>query len=444
MESLHRISKSDLERFLETPEELLRESEEIQIAVATFSETPRSLLEVLTNSDCSTVVEVARLHVNWVDEERGDFREAVSEVLLDKDLGENDRLAVELMRFAPVAPEFLSEWVPFRCLIQGLKNEYMPLRYRLKLLERLSEKGEIEGRLKVAESSETPVSILEQLARDSDETICQTVATNPSLPFNSLLELARNSSARVKLNIAYKSSYGNTPATPRELLEILAEDESEQVRAKVAEHPDTPVDILVRLANDSSRDVKSKLTANLNTPVEVLTRLGLEENLVNQRNPNTPRIALAQAVRNMKSKALADFLKHPVQGSQMPSSTLAQLATNTNSSVRYRVACHPNTTATVLRQLARDSYIATIRAVASNHNTFPETLEVLSTNPDFTTRHSVVNNPNVPPRVLAQIVMSSCVSGNQPNQTVDMLKSAFPGNNNDVCSLNVDNIVKYT
>ncbi len=32
---------------------------------------------------------------------------------------------------APVAPDFLSEWVPVSRLIEGLHNEYMPLRYRL-------------------------------------------------------------------------------------------------------------------------------------------------------------------------------------------------------------------------------------------------------------------------------------------------------------------------
>lgn len=191
MESLHRVSTSDLERFLETPEELLRESEEIQIAVATFSETPRSFLEVLMNSDCSTVVEVARLHVNWVDEGRGDFREVVSQVLRDKDLGENDRLAVELMKFAPVAPEFLSEWVPFRCLIQGLKNEYMSLRYRLKLLERLSNKGELEARLQVAEYRETPVSILEFLAGDIDLAVRLAVEYNDKCP-SDVVELVKS------------------------------------------------------------------------------------------------------------------------------------------------------------------------------------------------------------------------------------------------------------
>ena len=184
MQSLHRVSTSDLERFLDAPEELLGESKEMQIAIATFSETPRSLLEILVNSDYSEVVEVARLHVNWVGEERGDFREVVSEVLLDKDLGENDRLAVELMKFSPVPPEFLSEWVPVDKLIQGLKNQYMPLRYRLKLLERLSNKGELEARLQVAEYRETPVSILEFLAGDIDLAVRLAVEYNDNCPLN--------------------------------------------------------------------------------------------------------------------------------------------------------------------------------------------------------------------------------------------------------------------
>ncbi|MBV6628004.1 MAG: hypothetical protein KI793_34650 [Rivularia sp. (in: Bacteria)] len=114
--------QQDLQRFLDAPEELLGESEEVQMAIAAFSETPRSLLQVLVNSEYSEVVEASRLHVNWVDEERGDYREAVSEVLRNKDLGENDRLAVELMKFAPVPPDLLSEWVPVNKLIQGLKN----------------------------------------------------------------------------------------------------------------------------------------------------------------------------------------------------------------------------------------------------------------------------------------------------------------------------------
>ncbi|MDZ8030393.1 hypothetical protein [Nostoc sp. DedSLP04] len=298
-------------------------------------------------------------------------------------------------------------------------------------LAQVVQKGDQKAKLIAARSNKTPIQILEQLAKDPDETVRQAVSQNSNLPLNRLLELARDSSVIIRQTLAYKSSHNKT-STAIQLLEILAQDESEQVRAKVAEHPDSSVEILTRLANDTSREVKAKLTANPNTPVTILTRLGLEENLVNQRNPNTPGIVLAQAVKNMSSKNLADFIKHPVKGSQMPAETLSQLASHTDSSVRYRVASHPNTPATVLRQLARDSYVATVRAVASNANTFPETLEVLANHPDFTTRLEVVRNPNTPPRALAEIVLSSQNSGNMPNQTVDMLKSAFPGNHNDV------------
>ncbi|MEO0843145.1 MAG: hypothetical protein AAF063_30185, partial [Cyanobacteria bacterium J06643_5] len=67
-------------------------------------ETPRSLLGVLINSDYSSVVEVVRLHVNFAGEITGDYQETVAETLENLDLGQNDRLAVELMQFAPVAP----------------------------------------------------------------------------------------------------------------------------------------------------------------------------------------------------------------------------------------------------------------------------------------------------------------------------------------------------
>lgn len=298
-------------------------------------------------------------------------------------------------------------------------------------LAQVLQNGDQKAKLTAAGSNKTPIQVLEQLTKDADETVRQVVLQNANLPLQNLLELARDKSFNVRSRLLYKSSYNKTP-TPIQLLEILAQDESEEVRAKVAEHPDSPVEILTRLANDTSREVKSRLTANPNTPVTILTRLGLEENLVNQRNPNTPGIVLAQAVKSMSSKNLADFIKHPVKGSQMPAETLSQLASHTDSSVRYRVASHPNTPATVLRQLARDSYVATVRAVASNANTFPETLEVLASHPDFTTRLEVVRNPNTPPRALAQIVLSTQNSGNTPNQTVDMLKSAFPGDHNDV------------
>ncbi|MHC5765107.1 MAG: variant leucine-rich repeat-containing protein [Nostoc sp.] len=751
MQPLQPVSGSDLQRFLSAPEELLQESVGLQLAVASFHQTPRSLLEILLKSPDEQVAEAASLHVNFAGEITDGWQQAVDEILQQRQLGQNDRLAVELLKIGPVPPCFLSEWVPSERLIQGLRNPQMPLRYRLQFLQRLSQEPSLEPRLQVAESPETPSAVLEQLAGDLELPVRLAVKFNPSSPpplielvegqyavasdwntdSEQLAILGQSRWAWVRLAVAQNPSataetlmqlagdavykiqlaVAKNPETPPDVLAVLEEHQDKTIQAAVAEHPNateeilhqlfptqqqllkkrknlpatilerffnelttnqpiwknkelryfllkqpntptrflaelanidlealraekleqagsTPgisekwvqdeigfltdvaehpqvsVEILERLAqypnshvklavaqnsqtpeqlklrilselilyaednikveiaknpetpvyvleaigqNESYRtkllreirrvlafeyavnansfnstadrfmsnlkhqtlypnnivvninqlmrlfespdfleimtrnlsyedtknelsllmnrflsewtemlfglsnklqeqvvtylvrilalinsEVKMKLTANPNTPVTILTRLGLEENLVNQRNPNTPGIVLAQAVKSMSSKNLADFIKHPVKGSQMPAETLSQLASHTDSSVRYRVASHPNTPATVLRQLARDSYVATVRAVASNANTFPETLEVLASHPDFTTRLEVVRNPNTPPRALAQIVLSTQNSGNTPNQTVDMLKSAFPGDHNDV------------
>lgn len=57
---LHQVGARDLERFLDAPGQLLKESGEVQTAIASFSETSHSLLKVLLESDYSTVVEVIR------------------------------------------------------------------------------------------------------------------------------------------------------------------------------------------------------------------------------------------------------------------------------------------------------------------------------------------------------------------------------------------------
>ncbi|MEM7717498.1 MAG: hypothetical protein AAF349_28815 [Cyanobacteria bacterium P01_A01_bin.68] len=261
MQSLHRVSTEDLQRFLDAPEELLRETRRIQIFVASFPETPRNLLEVLVNSHYSEVVEVARLHVNWVNEERGDYREAVSEVLRDKDLGENDRLAVELMKFAPVAPEFLSEWVPVDKLIQGLKNQYMPLRYRLKLLEKLSREGELEARLQVAESLETPVSILELLAGDIDLAVRLAVEYNGNCPLN-VVELVKS-----------QHDLASDWDTDVRYLEELGKSRWGSVRFAVAQNPYASEDVLMKLAGDNEFRIRFAVAKNPGTSAGVLNVL---------------------------------------------------------------------------------------------------------------------------------------------------------------------------
>ncbi|MEH1987063.1 MULTISPECIES: hypothetical protein [unclassified Nostoc] len=131
MQPLQPVSGSDLQRFLSAPEELLQQSVALQLAVANFHQTPRSLLEVLVNSTDEQVVEAASLHVNFAGEITDGWQQTVDEILQQRQLGQNDRLAVELLKIGTVPPCFLSEWVPSEPLIQGLRNPQMPLRYRL-------------------------------------------------------------------------------------------------------------------------------------------------------------------------------------------------------------------------------------------------------------------------------------------------------------------------
>ncbi|MEG3895025.1 MULTISPECIES: hypothetical protein [unclassified Microcoleus] len=257
--------------------------------------------------------------------------------------------------------------------------------------------GDRTALFNAARNPNTPVSILEQIAKYPDEIVRRVLLDNRDLPLNIRLELIRDPSVSVRCAVAHK--HYDRP-TPVQVLELLANDESPRVRELVAENSDTPLEILVKLANDSNREVKAKVAGNLNTPTAVLERLGLEEGIFNARNPNTPGSVLAKAVSQMSGDELADFLKHPVLNSQMPASTLEQLASSNNNSIRYQVASHRNTPASALEKLAGDSYSPTTRTVASHRNTPPRILEQLAANSDHTTRYNVAQNPNTPPAAL--------------------------------------------
>ncbi|MGB3761498.1 MAG: hypothetical protein WBA07_34820, partial [Rivularia sp. (in: cyanobacteria)] len=437
MQSLHRVNTGDLQRFLDAPEELLGESEEMQIAIATFPETPRSLLEVLINSDYSEVAEAARLHINWVGEVREDYQKVVSEILRDKDLGENDRLAVELMRFAPVPPEFLSEWVPVNKLIQGLKNEYMPLRYRLQLLERLAQEGELEARLQVAESSETPVSLLELLAGDLNLAVRLAVEYNDNSPLEvvelvkiqhdlasdwdadvkQLMELGESHWGWVRLAVA------QNPYTPVQTLKLLSEDGLPKIQLEVAKNPKTQKWILEELSKHQNINKYPEIgvyiqaaiaehpnmtgeAENKNIPFLGRHKLRLNKEETSETSQarglmgkriNSP-YALAQVVekgdRNSKITA-ARNLKTPV-------SILEQLAKDTDETVRSALVQNPNLSSNCLIELAENSTFNVQLTIARRTHPIPvEVLLQFSLHENKMIRSEIAQNKNTPSDILA-------------------------------------------
>ncbi|MEO1431567.1 MAG: hypothetical protein AAFV71_21415 [Cyanobacteria bacterium J06633_8] len=390
MQSLHRVSAGDLQRFLDAPEELLGESEEIQIAIATFSETPRSVLQVLLNSEYSEVVEASRLHVNWVGEERGDYREVVSEVLRNKDLGENDRFAVELMRFAPVPPEFLSEWVPVKWLIQGLKNQYMPLQYRLQLLERLSREGELEARLQVAESCDTPVSLLELLAGDLDLAVRLAVEYNDNCP-SDVVELVKN-----QHDLA-----GDWDADIRDL-EELGESRWSWVRLAVAQNPFAPVQILKRLSEDKLPKIQLEVAKNPKTQKWILEELSKHPHI--DKYPEIGvyiQAAIAEhpnITGEVENKDIPFLGRHKLRLNKEKASETSQ--------ARYFMTKRVNTPfalAQISKNSSRDSKITAAR----NPKTPVSILEQLAKDKDEDVCSVLVENPNLPSNCLIELAENS-------------------------------------
>ncbi|MGK7923525.1 MAG: hypothetical protein AB4080_26360 [Trichodesmium sp.] len=257
----------------------------------------------------------------------------------------------------------------------------------------------------IARSLQTPINILEQLAEHPDEYVRSALLDNQNLPRATLRELARDSSDSIRRSLGHKHS----KHTPVEILEMLADDRSEGVRAVVAENPQTSVETLVKLANDSSNYVKQKLVSNRNTPVEIIERLALEEGIFNIDNAKTPAKAIEAVVRKIpkhrSDKELVDLLKYPVEGSQMPASLLEELAEHHSELVRDLVIQHPNTPLRVIEKLANENYIPAVHAIAKNANTPSHILEELATNPDYTTCYNLAFNSNTPATALEKLVL---------------------------------------
>jgi hypothetical protein len=104
------------------------------------------------------------------------------------------------------------------------------------------------ARWAVAKNPHTPVEVLELLAKDEINLVRALVATNPSTP-PSVLEKFFGDEKIVRDGLS-----GN-PNTPPKLMKILADDNDKMVRMRLAENPAAPKEILQGLLNDNDPDV---------------------------------------------------------------------------------------------------------------------------------------------------------------------------------------------
>jgi hypothetical protein len=124
----------------------------------------------------------------------------------------------------------------------------------LDLLRDLSQVDDMGSRWAVAKNHHTPVDILEKLAKDPVNLVRALAATNPNTPTTALHTLFSDE------KIVRDGLSGN-PNTPEKILKVLISDRDKMVRLRIAENPGCTASILKDLLDDRDQDV-SKAAKN--------------------------------------------------------------------------------------------------------------------------------------------------------------------------------------
>lgn len=293
-----------------------------------------------------------------------------------------------------------------------------------------------------------PISILEQVANQSDEELQMAVTMNPQAPVTVLEKLIESKYSEVKqaaqlhINIAGEMNSGwneaareaistthidcvnqrnieklacrglisewmiekiernpknNDPHfikidsnTPIQVLEKWAQDENPYTRRAAAQCPITPSNLLEQLAQDKDFYVRQSVARNPNIPVNLLEQLAQaqDENVRScvAENPNTPKHLLEQL-----AQAQPDYIRHSVaRNPNIPINLLEQFVKDEKSSIRRSVAQNPNIPAHFLEQLALDKRTEVIQEVAKNPNISLHILKIL-----FQYRKSTIRNLSI-------------------------------------------------
>jgi hypothetical protein len=444
MELLRSLTISDLEPFLADPTQLNTQPADFQLAVASYSQTPRPLLEVLVNSPYAPVAEAAQLHINWAGEISENGHNALEEVLKSRYLGQNDKLAVELLKIAPVPPCFLSEWVPNQYLIQALSNPYLPPRYHLQLLERLAKEPSLEPRLQVAEDPQTPLALLESLAGDLELAIRLSVSYNPGCPpglvrlVQGQHEIASDCDTDVEqlANLAQsrwdwiRLAVAKNPSTSQETLLALAEDKVFKIRLAVAKNPVTSARVLEVLAA-SDEEIQAVVAGHENATEEILHRLFATQQGIIKNRANLPVSILERIFNkvgtsnnqrhfffkqpNTSTWILERFADVDVEAIRQEKAALRPhepelIETWTAEALDFLVdiAKHPQVSEEILAKLAQYPNTNVQLAVAENIKTPEELrlqlLEDLVINSSDRIKTKIAENANTPIMILEQLV----------------------------------------
>jgi hypothetical protein len=298
MEALAPIASNLLQELIERVDLVIIQPPQIQLNLAQDLHTPRSILQVLVDRAEPDIAAVAKLHVNYAGELSTDGREEIDAIFHTAQLGQNDRLAVELLKLGTVPPEFLSEWVPASHLLEALKSPHLSRRDRIKFLTRLAQEDSVEPRLQVAESLDTPGAVLANLLGDVQLAVRLATQHNPNCPPAEIesIEWQQSIASNWETDLAELASLGKSkwdwirlqvaqnPSAGAETLSELALDRVYKIQLAVAKNPSTSASGLAKLLEHKETEVRDALVKhqNANTTI-LLRRLNYDERAILRR-----------------------------------------------------------------------------------------------------------------------------------------------------------------
>ena len=138
------------------------------------------------------------------------------------------------------------------------------------ILESLAKDQDADVRESLAGNQSASATTLESLAKDPEDEVRKAVAVNSSTPSHVQEILLKDSDRQVREIVAQRRRFATA-------FDVLSKDSDYRVRETVAVNPNTPIVILEALANDQSYIVRGAIAANPSTPVVILEALALDE-----------------------------------------------------------------------------------------------------------------------------------------------------------------------
>jgi hypothetical protein len=187
----------------------------------------------------------------------------------------------------------------------------------------------------------------------------------------------------------------------------------------LAANPASPPELLEIMARRRDNMIVANVTANPNTPTQVLCQLGKKFPVEFLKNPILPLLLLEnpnffQQIPPNTLSSLCDYIlehcysekgipKEEIYDGLAPAEVLQQLINSEDSMARFSIAKHPNTPLDVLEQLSTSKYENARYGVTLNLNTPLHLLERLVVDKSFHVRSGVAQNPNIPIKAIIKL-----------------------------------------